>query len=225
MTEKEIYRVFIIDDHPLMRAGMAKVIAMEDDLELCGELGQGRGAVDAVEKAGADIILLDLSLKDSSGLELIKDFRAADIEAGILVISMHDEVLYTERVLRAGANGYLMKEEAADRVIEGIRTLIKGEIFLSEKMQRMMLNSMVGHSSTKEGDTSLSSLTDREFEVFELIGKGKPPRVIAENLGISPKTVDAHRAHIKEKLGFTSGSELLRYAVRWVETGAEERNG
>ncbi len=217
------HRIFIIDDHPLMRAGMAKVIGMEKHLELVGELGQGRGAVDAVMQAKPDVILLDLSLKDSSGLELIKDLRAAEIGAAILVISMHDEVLYTERVLRAGANGYLMKEEAADRVIEGIRTLLSGEIFLSEKMQRMMLNSMVGHSLSNQESNSLSSLTDREFEVFELIGKGKPPRVIAENLGISPKTVDAHRAHIKDKLGFATGSELLRYAVRWVETGSDER--
>lgn len=215
--------MFVIDDHPLMRAGMARVLGMEDDLEFCGELGSGRGAVDVLLDLQPDVVLLDLSLKDCSGLELIKDFRAAGIQSAILVISMHDEVLYTERVLRAGANGYLMKEEAADKVVEGIRALLRGEIFLSEKMKGVMLHSMVGRNHSQSDGNSLSLLTDREFEVFELIGKGMPPRVIAGNLGISPKTVDAHRAHIKDKLGFLSGSELLRYAVRWVETGASER--
>lgn len=214
-----MYRVFIIDDHPVMRAGLAKVVEKEPGFELCGELEGGRGAVDAVLQVMPDVVLLDLTLQDCSGLELIKDFRAAGVRSAIFVISMHDEVLYAERVLRAGGNGYMMKEENPDRIVEGIRKVLGGEIVLSEKMRRSMLNSMVGRNLSNGESHSLSVLTDREFEIFEMIGKGMPPRVVSRILGISPKTVDAHRAHIREKLGFASGAELLRYAVRWVETG------
>ena len=218
-TKTKTFRVFLIDDHPLMRAGTAKVIDMDPRLEVCGELGRGRGAMDAVLQTDVDVILLDLSLPDCSGLELIKDFRAVGIEAAILVLSMHDETLYAERVLKAGANGYLMKEEATERVVEGIHTVLGGDIFLSEEMNRRMLKRMAGCDRPSSDGLSLDRLTDREFEVFELIGKGMPSRSIAKSLGISPKTVDAHRSHMKEKLGFTDGTELVRYAVRWVETG------
>ena len=219
----ETCRVFVIDDHPLMRAGMAKLIETEPGMELCGELGEGRGAYDLVLKAKPDVILLDLSLKDSSGLELIKDFRAGDIQCPVLVVSMHDEALYAERVLKAGANGYLMKEEAGEKVLEGISVVLSGELFLSEKMKKELLGRLVGGSSTQSNGRSLKDLTDREFEIFELIGRGKSTRVIAEGLSISPKTVDAHRANMKEKLNFTSGAELLRYAVRWIESGMKSR--
>lgn len=222
LPRRAVHRIFLIDDHPVMRAGLAKLIDGESDLELCGEIEGGRGAVGIVERACPDVILLDLSLGDRSGLELIKDLRAAGIPAGILVVSMHDEVLYAERVLRAGANGYLMKVEAPGRVIEGIRTVARGGIFLSDKMSRSMLHSMVGGSLSNGEKHLLSVLTDREFEVLRLIGKGHPPRVIADSLGISPKTIDTHRAHIKEKLGFANGAELLRFAVLWAETGEVE---
>jgi len=218
-TTERAHRVFVIDDHPLMRAGMAKVVGMEPDLHLCGELGSGRGSVDVLLREQPDVILLDLSLQDCSGLELIKDYRAAGIESAILVVSMHDEALYADRALRAGANGYLMKEEVTKRVVEGIRSVLRGEIFLSDPMQRLMLKRMAGRDKPLHDGLSLDRLTDREFEVFELIGKGMPSRQVAENLGISPKTVDAHRTHIKEKLGFTDGAAMVRYAVRWVETG------
>jgi DNA-binding NarL/FixJ family response regulator len=192
---------------------------MEPNLTVCGEMGECRGAIDAVVNARPDAVLLDLSLPDGSGLELIKDLRAAGFTAPVLVLSMHDERLYAERVLRAGANGYLMKEEAPERVVEGIYTVLRGDVFLSSAINRRILKRLAGCDRPEPDGYSLHRLTDREFEVFELIGKGMPSRAIAANLKISTKTVDAHRSHIKEKLGLADGTELVRYAVRWVETG------
>ncbi len=213
-------RVFLIDDHPLMRAGIAKVVEMEHDFEICGELGCGRGALDRILAARPDVILLDLSLPDASGLELIKDFRCADIGAPILVISMHEETLYAERALRAGANGYLRKDEAANRVVEGIRTVLAGEVFLSAAMNKRLLQRVAGVRGVEsEEELALHTLSDREFEVFELIGKGMSSHTIGATLSISPKTVDAHRANIKRKLAVADAAELLRRAIRWAETG------
>ncbi|MDF1811555.1 MAG: response regulator transcription factor [Verrucomicrobiales bacterium] len=217
-TKNSHHQIYLIDDHPLMRAGMAKVIEMEDDLKICGEFGQGKGALDVVRKATPDVIILDISLKDSSGLELIKDFRAVGLNTPILVVSTHDEALYAERILKAGANGYLMKEEATDRLIGAIRCVLQGGIFLSDQMNTVMLKRFAGTRGVDSSEATLQRLTDREFEVFEMIGKGLPPRVIAGNLGISPKTVDAHRCNIKEKLAIKDGSELIRYAVSWIES-------
>ncbi len=221
-TETAPIRVFVIDDHPLLREGLIKMLSMEPDLEICGELGSGRGAVDAILSISPDVLLLDLSLPDCSGLELIKDLRAAEFKGPILVISMHDETLYADRTLRAGANGYIMKEEATDRIILGIRTALEGNVFLSDEMQRRLLKRVAGFDQPKTDGICLERLSDREFEILELIGRGLPPRDIASMLSISPKTVDAHRARIKEKLGMRDGGELVRFAVRWVETGPGE---
>jgi DNA-binding NarL/FixJ family response regulator len=182
-------------------------------------MGESRGAIDAVLKAQPDAVLLDLSLPDGSGLELIKDLRASGFTAPVLVLSMHDERLYAERVLKAGASGYLMKEEAPERVVEVIYTVLRGDVFLSSAINRRILKRLAGCDRPEPDGYLLHRLTDREFEVFELIGKGMPSRAIAANLKISTKTVDAHRSHIKEKLGLADGTELVRYAVRWVETG------
>lgn len=210
-------RVFVIDDHPLMRAGLARVISLDEDLELVGERGTARGALDEVLRLRPDTILLDLSLKDSNGLELIKDLRAAGVDTPILVVSMHDESLYAERVLKAGGNGYLMKEEATDRLVEGIHTVMADEIFLSNEMNRMMLKRLAGRGKRGTVEPSVRQLTDREIEILELIGRGMPSRTIAENLGISPRTVGAHRSNIRDKLGFSTAAELVRYAVRWID--------
>ncbi len=200
---------------------MRRVIETEPGFEVCGEYGSGKGAVETIQQAQPDIVLLDLSLPDASGLELIRDLRNAEINVPILIISMHDENLYAERVLRTGANGYLMKQEATEKVIEGIRHLLNGEVYISPAMNRRMLRSMTNHPhghNRKSDGNSLDRLSDREFEVFDLIGQGVPTRKIAAILKISEKTVEAHRAHIKEKLNLADGAELVRFAVHWVDS-------
>lgn len=219
MTDRKPHQVFIIDDHPIMRVGLQRVIETDPSFQVCGEYGKGRGAVDAVLKSNADVILLDLSLPDGSGLELIKDLRAANQTTPILVVSMHDECLYAERVLKAGANGYIMKQEASENVLQGLTEILNGDIFVSQRLYRRMLKRMTRRSRSSSDQPSLELLSDREFEVFEMIGRGVPTREIAQTLNISTKTVDAHRANIKEKLGLTNGQEVVRYAVRWLEAG------
>ncbi|GAA5484482.1 transcriptional regulatory protein DegU [Haloferula sargassicola] len=209
--------IFVIDDHPLMREGLAKVVELEPDMQVTGETGQARGAVDRLLDAKPDAVLLDLSLKDGNGLELIKDIRAAGISAPILVLSMHDESLYAERALKAGANGYLMKDEATDQVVEGLRLVLSGEVYLSPRMNRLLLKRLSGGRGSADQDHGVTRLTDRELEILELIGRGQPSGAIAQTLGISPRTVGAHRSNIREKLGLASGSEVVRYAVQWVD--------
>lgn len=214
------YRIFLIDDHPLIREGMSKVIEREADLNVCGEFGSAKGAIDAISRNSPDVILLDLSLSDGSGIELIKDFRAADIACPIIVVSMHDENLYAERALRAGANGYLMKEKASAQVILSIRTVLDGDIFLSEPMKRQILSNAVGKAKKQNSEANLNILSDRELQIFELFGQGMSVSEIASHLRLSPKTVDSHRSNMKDKLGIGSSSQLLCSAVRWVESGA-----
>lgn len=211
--------VFVIEDHPLMLTGISTVIDLADDLEVCGSVRSGKGALDSLQSAQPSAVLLELSLRDCSGLELIRDFRAAEFEPPILVLSHLDETLYAERALRAGANGYLMKKEPTERLIDGIRTVLQGDIYLSERMHRLILKRMAGQLDASDR-FSISRLTDRELEIFERIGSGLKSGEIARILGISPKTVDAHRANIKEKLGLSDGAELVRSAVRWVEAGS-----
>lgn len=211
-------RVFLIDDHPVMREGLSAVISQEADMVVAGQLGEARGALDVLLRERPDVVLLDLTFKDGNGLELIKDFRAAGVEAPVLVLSMHDECIYAERVLKAGGNGYLMKEESADQVIEGIRAVLRNEVVLSGRMNRVLLKRMAGIGPRGGGSAGVSALTDRELEVLELIGRGQPSGAIANALGISPRTVGAHRSNIREKLGLASGSELVHYAVKWVDS-------
>ena len=210
-------RVLVLDDHPMMREGMAQLINNQSDLTVCGEAGTGREALDMAAKLKPDLMLVDISLPDKNGLEVIKDTQALNPGLPVLVISMHDESLYAERVLRAGGRGYIMKQEGGKRLMEAIRKVLDGGIYLSEKMSAKMLESFTTRAS--EGPRrSIENLTDREFEVLQLLGQGKGTREIASNLSLSTKTVEAHRANIKRKLDLKSGSELVRYAVRWVET-------
>lgn len=199
--------------------GLGQVFDTQEDLELCGELEGGRGAIEALSQTDPDAIILDLSLPDTGGIDLIKAIRAAGVNAPILVNSMHPESLYAERVLRAGANGYLMKQVAPKTVLTAIRKVLDGEAYLSDEMTRNLVNRIAGARELKR---SVEELTDREFEVFELIGRGQPTSDIADVLSISPKTVDVHRANIKAKLSISSGAELARIAVRWVESGGKE---
>ncbi len=208
-------QIFIVDDHPMMREGLAQLIAHEPDLAVCGEAGTSREALDLVGKLKPDLLLADISLPDKSGLELIKDLLALHPKLPVLVISMHDESLHAERVLRAGGRGYIMKQEGGKKIVQAIRQVLSGKIYVSEKMSARILETFTGHSQTAR--SPMGKLTDREFEIFQLIGEGKGTRDIAEQLHLSVKTVEAHRANIKEKLQIKDAMELVRQAVRWVE--------
>jgi DNA-binding NarL/FixJ family response regulator len=209
--------VLIVDDHPMMRQGLAQLINNEPDLFACGEAEGGQQALTFVGSTLPDLVLADISLPDKHGLELIKDLQVLHPGLPVLVVSMHDESLYAERVLRAGGRGYIMKQEGGKKMIDAIRTVLGGQIYVSEKMSAKILEIFSGRRSETSG-SSIEKLTDREFEVFQLIGQGKGTRQVAEALHLSVKTIEVHRLHIKEKLELDDAPSLVRYAVRWVET-------
>ncbi len=215
-TSKEsVKSVVLVDDHPIMRHGLAQLIRGEAGLEVCGETGSAREGLEVVGRLKPDLAIIDLTLPDKNGLELVKDIRAAHPATQCLVLSMHDETLYGERSLRAGARGYVMKEEAADHLIAAIQKILGGGLYVSETLNARMLEQVTGAARSKS--TGVDALTDRELEILELVGKGVATKNIAVQLSISARTVEAHRAHIKEKLGITDGAALVRYAVQWVE--------
>jgi DNA-binding NarL/FixJ family response regulator len=210
-------RLLIVDDHPMMREGLAQLINHEADLVVCGEAGSANEALDLVEKLKPDLALVDISLPDKRGLELIKDLQALHPELAVLVISMHDESLHAERALRAGARGYIMKQEGGGKMMAAIRQVLAGQVYVSHKMSARILETFSGRRA-KVSRSPIESLTDREFEVFRHIGQGIGTRDIAKRLSLSVKTVEVHRANIKQKLGLKGATELVRHAVRWVET-------
>ena len=213
-------RVFIVDDHPMMRQGLAQIIGPEPDLAICGEAENAEQALDSIGVCKPDLVLADISLPGKNGLELIKDFQALQPGLPVLVISMHDESLYAERVLRAGGRGYIMKQEGGKKLILAIRQVLEGKIYVSEKMSADILETFSGRPAGTEG-SPVEKLTDREFEVFQFIGQGTGTRQTAEKLHLSVKTVEAHRANIKAKLKLKSATELIRFAVRWSESQGE----
>ncbi len=218
-TSKEsVKRVVLIDDHPIMRHGLAQLVRGEAGLDVCGEAGSAREGLEVVGRLKPDLAIIDLTLPDKNGLELVKDIRAMHPATQCLVLSMHDEALYGERSLRAGARGYVMKEEAADHLISAIQKVLGGGLYVSETLNARMLEQVTG--SARARTTGMDSLTDRELEILALVGKGVATKNIATQLSISARTVEAHRSHIKEKLGITDGAALVRYAVQWVETRA-----
>ncbi len=207
-------KVLIVDDHPLMRDGLVALINAQPDLAVCAQAADAREALHAVETLQTHLVLMDLSLPGRGGLEVIKDIVALAPGLPILVLSMHDESLYAERVLRAGARGYVMKQEGGQRILQGIRAVLDGKTFVSEAMAARIMDAFTGR---RAGD-SVTTLTDREFEVFQLIGHGRSTREIATQLHLSVKTVEVHRVNIKAKLKLTTSSELIHHAVRWVES-------
>ena len=210
-------KILIVDDHPIMRQGLAQLINHERDLAVCGEAESAHAAMQAIVEYRPDLVTVDITLPGKGGMELIKDIRVQHPALAMLVVSMHDESLYAERVLRAGARGYIMKQEGGMRLMQAVRQVLSGQIYVSEKMSARIVELFaVGRPSTEK--TSLGSLTDREFEVFQLIGQGRGTRQIAEHLHLSVKTVEVHRLHIKEKLKLQDAPSLVRHAVRWVET-------
>ena len=208
-------RLLIVDDHPMMRTGLAQLIDNEVDLKVFAEAENAGQALDIAVRQALDLILLDISLPDKNGLELIKDIQALKPALPILVVSMHDESLYAERALRAGARGYLMKREAAKKVIQGIRAVLTGQLFVSEKITATMAERFV--AGRPAGASPVDLLSDRELEVFQLLGRGQNTRQIADHLHVGFKTVQAYCARIKEKLQLANATELLRAAMQWNE--------
>jgi DNA-binding NarL/FixJ family response regulator len=208
-------RVLIIDDHVMVREGVAEIIEHADDLCVCGTASTANEGLEALSKLKPDLVLVDITLPGKDGIEFIKDARAMHPELRVLVMSMHDESLYVDRVLRAGGRGYIRKQEGGDRLIEAMRRVLRGEIAVSEKMTGRLLETFSGR---KTMDSPLEGLSDRELEVFQLIGQGKTMKQIADELHLSPKTIEVHRSHIREKLRVTSAAELVAYAARWSQT-------
>jgi DNA-binding NarL/FixJ family response regulator len=205
--------VLLVDDHPIVREGLAARIDMEGDLCVSAMAENADEAIASIEKSEPDIVITDLSLSGRPGLELIKDIRTSHPSLPILVLSIHDEELWAERVLRAGAQGYVMKSHATEKVMEAIRRILGGGVWLSDHMSSMLLGRLTHHRQPVTRDMPLSTLSDRELEVFQMLGKGLSVKEIASQLFLSSKTVEVHREHIKEKLGLRSSAELLRYAV------------
>jgi len=203
----------IVEDHPMFRERLTLLINQEPDLEVCGETDNIRDAFEMAQGKRADIAIVDISLKGSSGLELIKNLAAADINLPILVLSMHDESLYAERALRAGARGYITKREASKRVMAALRQVLGGEVFLGTTAATKLLGNLSKRVRTPL--TGVERLTDRELEVFELIGRGCSTREISSRLNVGPTTVETYRARIKEKLGLENATQLQQEATRW----------
>lgn len=216
LSPPQFKKILLVDDHPLMRRGQADLLSREQDLMVCGEAGTAREAMDAIAKLKPDLVLVDMTLPDKDGLELIKDIQALHPGVAVLAMSMQDESLYAARVLRAGGRGYVMKGEGSDaQLATAIRTVLSGQIAVSPQMAAKILESVAAPSG-KVGSGPEAKLTDRELEVMHLFGEGWSTDEIAQRLHVSPKTVDVHRAHIKDKLGFDTTPEFQRFAIRWV---------
>jgi DNA-binding NarL/FixJ family response regulator len=213
-TNKTKYRILLVDDHPIVRQGLAEMINQEKDLHVCGTAEDLHAALDKLEELKPDLVVTDISLKNSNGLELLKNIKVRHPKMLVLMLSMHDESLYAVRALRAGAAGYIMKQEATEKVLTAIRQVLVGEIYLSDKMEKKMMQQLVGGKSARTG-SPIEDLSDRELEVFGMIGQGHGTRQIAEQLHLSIKTVESHRAHIKEKLHLKNATELVQHAIQW----------
>ena len=210
-------RVLVVDDHPMTRYGIVRLIEREPDLVVCGEAENASRALASVRALKPQVVLADLTMPGGEGLEFIKDVRSLHPKVAVLVVSMHDEALYAERALRAGARGYIMKNEGGEKLVEAIRQVLQGKTYVSENMSGKVLEIFSGRRR-REDDTTIGKLTDREFEVFRLLGQGMTTREIGQQLRLGTKTVETHRLHVREKLGLKSGPALIKYAVRWAGT-------
>lgn len=210
-----VVKVLVVDDHALVRKGLCGLIDEEEDFQVCGEASGATEALQKVEETSPNFMIVDLTLKEGNGLELIKQVVATREDIKILVASMHDDTLYAERSIRAGANGYINKEEATEKVVEAMRTILKGKVYLSQKMHDRILQGMT-HSGDEPGQSPLELLSDREIEVFELIGQALSTKGIADKLNLSVKTVETYRDNIKRKLNLEGSNELTRSAVQFV---------
>ncbi len=209
-------KILIVDDHPIFREGLTQSINREPDLTVCGDVEDAAQALDALHRLKPDLIVLDLTLPGKSGLELIKDLQALAPDLALLVVSMHDESLYASRTLRAGARGYIMKQESPQTLLRAIRLVLEGRIYVSDKMSAQILENYSGRRASGS-HSPIEQLSDREFEIFHLIGQGRSNRAIAQQLHLSLKTVAVHQGNIRRKMNLASSADLIRFAVRWAE--------
>jgi DNA-binding NarL/FixJ family response regulator len=213
-TSPKKYRVYVVDDHPIVRQGLGLMINREADMLVCGEAEEAHSALQALTTLQPDVMIVDISLIGPDGIELVKAIRARNVSLPILMLSMHDESTYAERAIRAGANGYIMKQEATEKVLVAIRRILNGGVYLSDRVAGKMLQQYVRGAATVK-HSPMADLSDRELEVFRLIGDGHATRQIAEELHISVKTVETYQAHIKEKLSLRNARELMQHAIEW----------
>lgn len=213
--KSEKLQIVIVDDHPVMRMGLTQLLTSTGECEICGEAGSAQEAVEVVGRLKqVDLVIVDMALPDKSGIEFIKDLKAMHEDIKCLVVSSHDENVYAERVLRAGARGYVMKNQAPKLLVEAVRQVVNGRVFVCENMMAKMMASIAGIGSS----SSVSALTDRELEVFRLIGEGNSAREISGQLNIGIRTVETHRTHIKDKMGLRDAAEVTYRAIQWVES-------
>ena len=210
-------RLLLVDDHAIVRDGLAQLVQREENLTVCGEAASAEEAVQAVMRTKPDLAVIDISLGGANGLELIKNLRSISPELRMLVLSMHDETHYAERALRAGANGYVMKGAGREQIMRAIRSVLEGEIFVSDVINKSILHQYL-HGAGGKDASPISNLSDRELEILTLLGKGLGSKEIAERLHLSQKTVDSHRTHMKEKLSLKGAPELIRFAFEWVSS-------
>jgi DNA-binding NarL/FixJ family response regulator len=214
-NQKGCSSILLVDDHPIMRDGISQLIALQPDLEVCGEAGSASDALKFLQKETPDLAIVDISLKDINGIELIKEIKSHSHAFPILVLSMHPETLYAERAIRAGARGYIMKHEPAEKLLQAIRRVLKGKIYLSTEMSESMLDMLLSEKQDDSGPL-INRLSDRELEVFTLVGKGLKPRQIAEKMFLSIKTIETYSLRIKQKLNLKDSSQMLQSAIQWI---------
>jgi DNA-binding NarL/FixJ family response regulator len=211
-------KIFLLDDHPVFRQGLVQLINGEEDMIVCGEADNYYDSTRLVESKSPDMIIADITLRDVSGLELIKYLHDRNIEIPVLVLSMHDEIIYAEKAMKAGASGYIMKHEMTDNVVSAIRQVMNGKIYISESINKLVVQKFFTKNK-KKSDMISDILTDREFEILNLIGQGYKRKKIAEKLNLNVNTIGTYRERIKEKIGVESSSELTAKAISWFQNG------
>ena len=211
----DVIRLLIVDDHPLVRSGLKALITMEDDLDVCGEAEDQQEAMEAIAADMPDVVLVDISLKNSNGLNLLREIGQTYPDLTTLAVSMHDEYTYAIRCLKAGAKGYIMKQEGTEKILEAIRAVLAGKTYLSPAMTQAAVDQL-GAGKTPAGASPIEALSNRELELFQLTGQGKEIAEIAEIMNISPRTVEVHRSHIKKKLGLRTSTDIFQMAYEWL---------
>jgi DNA-binding NarL/FixJ family response regulator len=214
----ETKKIVIVDDHPVMRLGLTALIDAEPELTVCGEASTARSALSVIRKSQPDLVIVDLMLKGLSGLDVVKKMKTRHPEIPSLILSMHDESVYAERALRAGASGYVTKQQLDDTVLKAIRCVLDGGKYMSKAVQAKLAEKFLG-GQTLQNNSPLDALSDRELEVFRMIGEGRSTRQVAKRLSLSIKTIESHQEHIKQKLTLSSSTELVHRAIEWVESG------